>query len=184
MSLYQILITHNRTWSEREIVCFCLLFIIISVVGGYLYNYDRIVLSQVVAGLLLLVFLGVVFGSTVFTRMPKERKYELRPFWSWGVVFVNHSWRMFREILLNCVLLLPLGLLLPVMLNRKVRWWKGLLVGVFVSAVIETCQLVLGRGLFEWDDMIHNGIGCMVGCVGMNIVMRWRERRRGRLDRA
>lgn len=20
-------------------------------------------------------------------------------------------------------------------------------------------------GLFEWDDMIHNGLGCMVGCL-------------------
>ena len=21
------------------------------------------------------------------------------------------------------------------------------------------------RGLFEWDDIIHNGLGCMVGCL-------------------
>ena len=34
-----------------------------------------------------------------------------------------------------------------------------------ISAVIETSQLVFMRGLFEWDDMIHNGLGCMVGCL-------------------
>ena len=34
-----------------------------------------------------------------------------------------------------------------------------------ISAVIETSQLVFMCGLFEWDDMIHNGLGCMVGCL-------------------
>lgn len=24
------------------------------------------------------------------------------------------------------------------------------------------------RGLFEWDDMIHNGLGCMIGCMVTN----------------
>lgn len=37
--------------------------------------------------------------------------------------------------------------------------------GVLISAVIETSQLIFMRGLFEWDDMIHNGLGCMVGCL-------------------
>ena len=32
-----------------------------------------------------------------------------------------------------------------------------------ISAVIETSQLVFMCGLFDWDDMIHNGLGCMVG---------------------
>lgn len=42
---------------------------------------------------------------------------------------------------------------------------QALLFGVLISAVIETSQLVFMRGLFEWDDMIHNGLGCMVGCL-------------------
>ena len=28
------------------------------------------------------------------------------------------------------------------------------------------------RGLFEWDDMIHNGLGCMVGCLGVDGVVK------------
>ena len=42
---------------------------------------------------------------------------------------------------------------------------KGLLIGLTISGMIETCQLVFCRGLFEWDDIIHNGFGCMVGCI-------------------
>ena len=44
--------------------------------------------------------------------------------------------------------------------------------GVLISAVIETSQLIFMRGLFEWDDMIHNGLGCMVGCLGVDRVIK------------
>lgn len=44
--------------------------------------------------------------------------------------------------------------------------------GVLISAVIETSQLVFMRGLFEWDDMIHNGLGCMVGCLVVDGVIK------------
>lgn len=128
---------------------------------------NKIMPSQAAAGMALLLFLGIVFGSTVFTRTPTGRHYRLELFWSWKAVF-NGNRNLLKENLLNCALLIPMGLLLPIMLNRKISWWKGMLMGVVVSAVIETCQLALCRGLFEWDDMIHNGIGCMIGCMIMS----------------
>lgn len=30
---------------------------------------------------------------------------------------------------------------------------------------IEISQLWLCRGLFEFDDIIHNSLGCMLGCL-------------------
>lgn len=44
--------------------------------------------------------------------------------------------------------------------------------GLVVSLLIEVLQLVLCRGLFEWDDMIHNGLGCMIGAVAMGRLFR------------
>lgn len=79
---------------------------------------------------------------------------------------------MLKEDLLNCILLLPAGALLPVITNRKVKWYQALLFGVLISAVIETSQLVFMRGLFEWDDMIHNGLGCMVGYLVVDGVVK------------
>lgn len=72
---------------------------------------------------------------------------------------------MLMENLLNMILLFPMGLLLPFLFWRKLNWLQGFLAGAAVSAVIEVCQLLLRRGLFEWDDMVHNGLGCMAGCV-------------------
>lgn len=37
------------------------------------------------------------------------------------------------------------------------------------EAIIEVCQLIFMRGLFEWDDILHNGLGCMVGCLVVSI---------------
>ena len=71
---------------------------------------------------------------------------------------------MLKEDILNIVLLLPLGGLLPFVFDKKIRWWQGLLCGIVVSLGIEILQLVLKRGLFEFDDIMNNSIGCMLGC--------------------
>lgn len=84
------------------------------------------------------------------------------PFWLWRDIIRNHDKQLLKENLLNCILLLPAGVLLPIIANHKVKWYWALLIGILVSAAIETSQLIFKRGLFEWDDMIHNGIGCMI----------------------
>ena len=165
MDIYQTILTHNRKWSSFEIICFATLFIMIGTILFFLWRKKKIVLSQIISGLLLTVYLGVVFASTVFTRTPDGIwHYELIPFWSWREVLIGNTY-MLTEIVLNVILFIPTGILIPVVLHRRIRWWQGLLLGVLLSAVIEISQLVLCRGLFEWDDMIHNGVGCMVGCV-------------------
>ena len=144
MDIYQIWTTYNKKWSKYEILAFSVL----------------------------LLLTGIVFGSTVFTRTSTIRQYELIPFWSWKAIFKYKDWELLKENLLNCILLLPAGALLPIIANHKVKWYRILLFGVLVSAVIETSQLVFMRGLFEWDDMIHNGLGCMIGSMIINLFMK------------
>ena len=165
MDIYQIVLAHNRKWSVAEMIVFAVGFLIIAAVLTLLLVKRKIVLSQMISGLLLTVYLGVVFASTVFTRTSDGIwHYELIPLWSWREVLIGNTY-MLPEIVLNVILFIPIGILIPVLLHRKIRWWQGLLLGVLLSAVIEVSQLVTCRGLFEWDDMIHNGVGCMVGCV-------------------
>ena len=96
--------------------------------------------SAVVA---LVVFLGIVFGSTVFTRIGTVRQYELLPFWSWREVICNHDRELLKENLLNFILLLPAGILLPLIANHKIKWYQALLIGILMSATIELSQLIL-----------------------------------------
>ncbi len=41
--------------------------------------------------------------------------------------------------------------------------WKGLWFGDGLSCVVEMLQLVMGRGLCEFDDVFHNVVGTAVG---------------------
>ena len=53
---------------------------------------------------------------------------------------------------------------------KKLEHWKVIAIYLIIydmgtSFVIELLQLITFRGLFEFDDIIHNGIGCMMGAV-------------------
>lgn len=156
---------HNRPWSNQEKIFFLILIVITIAVSTYLLLCGKIFFSQAVGMLLLIVFLGIVFGSTVFTRMPSpQRDYKLKLFWSWREVYYGDV-EMLKKNLLNMVLLLPAGILLPVIFKHRISWRFCLIVGGVISAGIEISQLLLCRGLFEWDDIIHNAFGCMIGGI-------------------
>ena len=180
MSLFQIWTTHNRPWSVREIIVFLIILSVCSFFIIRAVRRKRLKLQQGAAVLALILFLGVVFASTVFTRTPTVRRYELIPCWSWYEVIVNHSQGLLIENLLNMILLLPVGILLPMILDSRLRPSMVFLIGMVISAAIELSQLIFQRGLFEWDDMLHNGFGCMLGCLVMNAAMKKWRRRRGR----
>ncbi|MCH1982952.1 VanZ family protein [Ruminococcus sp. OA3] len=166
MDLYEILIHQNPPWSSRETVCFAVLLCLLFITVAVLIRKRKLKGVQGTAILLIYIFLFVVFASTVFTRVPtSEANYNLQLFWSYRYVLENNSVGMLEEILLNCVLLMPLGVLLPFALGKPVSVWFACLTGLVVSSCIEVCQLVFHRGLFEWDDIIHNTLGCVVGYV-------------------
>ena len=51
-------------------------------------------------------------------------------------------------------------------------WKIGLLIGIGISSSIELLQLVLCRGLFEFDDIIHNSLGFLIGILISNRTLR------------
>ena len=177
--LYQIFIIHNRPWSQAETICLTGIAVVMAVLLIWCIRHHRMKVSQAVALFLLILFLEIVVASTILTRRPGVRSYKLIPFWSWYGVIVEGDISLLSENFLNCLLLMPAGFLLPFICNHKVRLHRGLLFGLFISSVIEICQLVLKRGLFEWDDIIHNSLGCMLGCLLANWVWerisRWKS---------
>ena len=189
MDIIQIINTHKPVWSanERIIILGVLLFSVILVTA--LCRKKRILCLQAVAGFLLLLYLITVLGSTVFTRIPGERKYQLEVFWSWKKIFHSVAQNGFvlqnqllQENILNMVMLFPAGFLLPLVFARKIKWYQGLLFGMVFSSAIELLQLFLCRGLFEFDDILHNSFGCMIGALVGNVVWRWGRRIRSNTE--
>lgn len=166
--IYEILLTHNRPLTLRELIFFIIILSAVSLIFYILLKKNKLKKFQIMTGELLLFFIFVVLSSTVLTRMPdKERLYKLVPFWSWKEV-IRGDMKLLEENLLNVILLFPFGFLLPFAFYRKISWYKALLAGLIFSFFIEISQLILCRGTFEWDDMIHNSLGAMIGCIIAN----------------
>ena len=86
------------------------------------------------------------------------------PFWSY-----SHP-ELYMEIILNYLLFIPLGMLLYGAYGERIGL-KVVLIGCALSVGIEITQLVLSIGLFEFDDIIGNTIGCLMG-AGFGKVVR------------
>ena len=103
----------------------------------------------------------LILAETVLIRKPFMGVHlKLELFWSW------RAWDKQREqILTNVVMFVPIGVL--------VGWlwkWRGLLVAAGLSLLVEVLQLITSRGLLEFDDVLHNIIGAVVG-VGIVMVV-------------
>ncbi len=112
---------------------------------------------------MLINYLAFVLLITLITRAQKAQPTAAwQPFWSWYEVVVHHNRRLFEEILLNILMLLPVGML-AASINRNLQLRHALCIGGLLSAAIECTQLLLRLGLFEWDDIVHNTLGCVLG---------------------
>ena len=113
-------------------------------------------------------YLCVVLGLTVFNRSILENvSYNFDLFWSYkevwdasdGDVTAFGKVGLFWEIVLNYLLLLPYGIMLSLWLKK----WVVLLSGALLSVVVELTQFLFRRGLFEFDDIIGNTFGILIG---------------------
>ena len=119
---------------------------------------------------LMVTYIFIVFSSTVFCRPEKSYyDYNLMPFWSYRNIIKYHNMKLLSEDILNCILLLPVGVLCQISFGKSVK--RAALLGFCISVTIEVLQLVLKRGLFEFDDIFHNTIGCAAGAYFITIAV-------------
>jgi glycopeptide antibiotics resistance protein len=110
----------------------------------------------------IVVFVVLALNETVFGRTAKEAyQLNLQPFWSYEAI-MNGRKDLIKEHYLNVAVFIPLGMLIWFALGQR-KWWRALVFGCAVSMLIEVLQLVLKRGLCEFDDVMHNTLGCMIG---------------------
>ena len=96
----------------------------------------------------------LVLAGTVLIRVSKEEpQYQLRLFWSYS------QWdKQQGQVLANICMFIPIGFLAGKEFGRK-----GIILAAGFSLLIEIIQLLTCRGLFEFDDIIHNTAGATIG---------------------
>lgn len=98
------------------------------------------------------------------------------PFWSYISVLSTDDMKLLAQIILNILIFVPLGILLPCCSDMfKRSRYVFAATGIF-SCGIEIIQGITRLGWFEVDDILNNLLGTAIG-VGMYVACRrlWRK---------
>lgn len=125
--------------------------------------------------------LAWAFATVYLTLFRGKRGSGVRGFKSswplpfWEVVSAHHYGLTTNRSVLNMLLFVPLGYLVPRLqvlsqpnealsvATSKVGILQTVICGLAASLAIEAAQYVLGRGVFELDDLVKNMLGTALG---------------------
>ena len=131
----------------------------------------RIVLAAYLAAFLWLTLAG--------RRSMIDENLKMEFLWSYREAFsLEGGFRVVRlgiarQILLNILVMIPLGYMLPLVLENArhpLRWTA--LCGFALSLLVELLQYVMHLGYLELDDLFNNTLGCLIG-IGIFILLKW-----------
>ncbi len=143
--------------------------IVIIVSSFYLYIHKHILKKdslnkrQSIKYILLAIYLIIVFIATLLSRESASYEVSFQLFSSYRYAWNNFSISEWRYIILNILMFVPIGFLVPLVSVKMRSFYKTTLFSLFFTLLIETSQLMSHRGIFETDDILNNIIGGMIG---------------------
>ncbi|MGN1407816.1 VanZ family protein [Lactobacillus sp.] len=105
-------------------------------------------------------------------------------FWKWGInkVFASSSYGGRYGFMMNVMLFIPLGYILP----SWTKWLHSIMITTFIgfclSFFIEHFQRWTGLGVYDVKDMIANTTGCFLGAVAIMPTL-WMKDHKARVKR-
>ena len=119
---------------------------------------------QGIAKLLLSEYVFLIYCSTVIFRdVNPSRGHYFTPFWSYS------RQDLIAENIMNVVVFIPIGILLFITQKKRASqlkaWIIAIVSGFAMSVGIESLQLIFKKGYAEVDDLMHNTLGCFIGCT-------------------
>ena len=153
------------------------LLLVWSVIGAAFYKQMRII----GAILAVIAVAGIIYITVIF-RGRSEPGLNLIPFSSFERA--KRQPEMYRSMLMNVFLFVPLGLSLPYLFGGGTakRILLTILIGFLLSATVETIQYFASIGMAETDDVICNTLGTAIGSCAYLLSLLWRKlfRKRGK----
>lgn len=130
-----------------------------------------------------IIYLVVVVGATMLRyRMHSFAGGigEIYPlFYSYKEAWNHFSAREWRNIILNIMMFVPFGFLLPLVSKKFQVFWKTYLAGFLFAFLIEMTQLLFNLGICELDDFMNNTVGAMIGYgfyrLFLFVVNKWKK---------
>ena len=172
-------INYLPKWTAAQFVLFglvCIAFYVLLIVVSKKKNYNAFKVTLV---FLLAVYLILVYSSAVFSRDIVNTSSEgrvLLPFWSYKLPMKFYPKQMAKEIIMNVLMLMPIGMVFNIILTKK-SFALTVMSGFLCSLSIELLQLLMHRGFFEFDDLMHNTLGTAIGWLLMFSVTKIRSKK-------
>ena len=124
-----------------------------AVIVGLICMAGKLPSKGIISRALLFSYVLFILFVTIIGRSRGAMRAELVPFWSYSRPELK------SEIILNYILFIPLGFFLYAAYGKRAGM-KTVFVGLAFSCAIELSQLIFRIGLFEFDDIIGNTVGC------------------------
>ena len=116
-------------------------------------------------------YLITVYTSTVLSRNTVSGDLvRIWPFSSWKLALTGSKYNAL-QVVENVVLLVPVGVILPLIIEKKKYASKTVIFGFLFSLFIEISQFYFQVGFFKIDDLINNTLGVFMGYTFAYLIM-------------
>lgn len=150
---------------------FCGAIVSLPLVLIYVFTFDRERAKRRWFSMVLLVLylnaMYIVIGVPGISYIRWDPTVNLIP-------FQDFSRSNLLGMILNVVMFMPLGFLLPVYFERYRQWARTLAAGFLTSVTVELIQLFTFRAT-DVDDLLMNTLGAVVGFLAAKLIFRFRS---------
>ncbi len=147
-----------------------ILLLVWSVISAAFYKYMRII-----GAIMAVIAVSAILYITVFSRSESGAGANFIPFSSFERAKIKPE--MYRSVLMNVFLFVPLGLSLPFVFGGATgkRILLTILIGFLLSVTVEAIQYFASLGMAETDDVIFNTLGTTIGSCVYLLSLLWRK---------
>lgn len=123
--------------------------------------------------------MSLISVTLINRKINIEQGYNLIPFAHFSYDFRYQKSALISLIITNVIMLIPYGFLAPFALKKRGAVFC-FLSGFVLIILIETVQLITGRGTFDVDDIIYNSLGILIGFGLYKLLKRALSKRAGK----
>ncbi len=135
------------------------------------FNFKEYFLSTIFVA-----YLSALLMITLARQASLYSSVNLKLFQSYRTSIAVLDTRSLVHIVMNILMTIPFGLLLPLVYKKSQKFLNFLVIIVITIVSIESLQMILGRGIFDIDDIFNNLLGGIIGFGFTNNYLNFKQR--------
>lgn len=129
--------------------------------------------KQIIPLSFMVIYLTGIYGVAFMERISGlDGGVCLEPFFSYKAAWKSYGESPWRDIILNIIMFIPWGILVPLCIPRCRKFGNTLILGILGTLTVEVLQFATQRGIFEFDDLFNNTLGTVIG-YGIFMALWW-----------